>query len=100
MEEYLIKISVLKDALAVAREKLKEYEVILLALGGLGNEYKSFVTSITTWFDHSMSFATLKHLLMDQVQNKIAATLIITPVINYAAKSNTKSDARVAIKST
>lgn len=65
MSEYLKRISVFKDKLAAAGEGLKDAHLILITLGGLGPEYQSFVTSITTRMDHTMSFAQLKHLLMD-----------------------------------
>lgn len=66
MEEYISQITVLKDALAATGEHLKETYIILIALGGPSMEYESFVTTITTRFDHSMSFSTLCELLLDQ----------------------------------
>lgn len=65
MAEYLKKVSIVKDAIVVAGERLKESQIILITLDGLGIGYKSFVTSITTQFDHNMTFAMLQHLLMD-----------------------------------
>lgn len=55
----------LKYALSVAGEKLKESKIILITLSALGEEYKSFITSITMRYDHEMTFATLCELLMD-----------------------------------
>lgn len=40
MEDCITRISVIKDALASTRETLKESEVILIALGALGDEYE------------------------------------------------------------
>lgn len=65
MEEFISKISILKDAMAAIGETLRESEVILIALGALDDDYKSFVTSITTHFDKKMTFSTLCELLMD-----------------------------------
>lgn len=48
MDEYIAKISILKNALASTGEGLKDSEIILITLGGLGNEFESFVTAITT----------------------------------------------------
>lgn len=48
MEDFITKVSILKDALAATGEGLKESEIILITLGALGDEYESFVTSITT----------------------------------------------------
>lgn len=56
MEDYILWISVLKDALAATEEKLKDSEIILIALGGLSEDYESFITFIMTRFDHTMSF--------------------------------------------
>lgn len=63
--EHLKKVSIAIDLLATAGEKLHDSQVILIALGGLGPTYSPFVTSITTWFDDSMRFTTLKQLLLD-----------------------------------
>lgn len=66
MEEFITKISVLKDALATTGEALKESEVILIVLGALRDEYKAFVTWIITRYDPAMTLATLCEHLMDQ----------------------------------
>lgn len=58
MEEFIIRILVIKDTLAATGETLKESEVILIALGALSDQYKSFVMSLTTRYDHGMTFAT------------------------------------------
>lgn len=58
--------SVLKDALVAIGESLKESEVILITFGALGEEYKSFVTSITIRYDPAMTFASLCKLHMDK----------------------------------
>lgn len=66
MEDFLTKISILKDAIAATGEHLKESEIILITLGTLGDGYESFVTSVTMRYDHSMTFSGLCELLMDQ----------------------------------
>lgn len=66
MEDFIIKISVLKDALAATGECLKDSEIILITLGALGEGYESFITSVRTRFDPEMTFASLCELLMDQ----------------------------------
>jgi len=83
MMEYLKKITIARDRLTAAGEKLKDSQVILITLGGLGSEYQSFVTSITTRFDKNMTFSHLKHLLMDH-------ELQFSPTL--------KIDANVAVK--
>lgn len=55
MGDFIKKISVLKDALAAQGNNLKESEVILITLGGLGEEYESFVTSIATRYDETIT---------------------------------------------
>lgn len=87
MSEYLKRICVLKDKLAAAGDKLKDSQVILIALGGLGPEFQSFVTSITMRFDHSMTFPNLQQLLMDhelriapaQATTTIEANIVTRP---------------------
>lgn len=56
MMQYIKHLSIAREKLASAGERLRESQMILIALGGLGSEYKPFVTSITTRFDHSMTF--------------------------------------------
>lgn len=46
MQDFVSKISVLKDALAATEETLHESELILIILGVLSDDYESFVTSI------------------------------------------------------
>lgn len=92
MEEYITKVSILKDALVITREKVKDSEVILITLGGLGNKYESFVTSITIRFDPNMTFSSLCELLMDQEMCIQKARFLNLAVVNVAAKTNPKSD--------
>lgn len=69
MDEYTVKVSVLKDALVATGKTLKESEIILITrftLGGLGEEFESFVTSITSRYDPQLTFSELGELLMDQ----------------------------------
>lgn len=66
MEEYIAQVSILKDGLAAIVKWLKDYEIILITLGNLNEMYKSFVTSITIRFNHSMIFPMFCELLMDQ----------------------------------
>lgn len=81
MEEFITKISILKDALATTGDILKEAEVILIALGALDDEYEAFVTSITTRFDPTMTFATLCELLMDQEINPLSLAQSVNAVV-------------------
>lgn len=63
--QYIKHVSIAKDKLASAGEKPRDSQIILIALGGLGSEYKPFVTSITIRFDHSITFTQFQQLLMD-----------------------------------
>lgn len=54
------------DSLAMVGEKLEQGDIILIVLGGLGLEYDTFVTSITTHFDPLTTFVDLHALLLDQ----------------------------------
>lgn len=84
MEEFITKIFVLKDTLTTMGESLKESEIILIALGALGEEYKSFVTSITTRFDPVMTFVALCELLMDR-EIQIQRNSLVNPILVNAA---------------
>lgn len=66
MEDFLTKVSVLKDAIVANGERLKEAKIILITLGALGEGYESFVTSVTTRYNPGMTFFALCELLMDQ----------------------------------
>lgn len=66
IEDFITKISVLKDTLTATGERLKESDIILITLGAVGDGYNSFVTSVTTRFDQEMTFTSLCELLMDQ----------------------------------
>lgn len=48
MSEYLIKIKSISDQLAAAGRKVDNEDLVLYVLNGLGPEYASFVTSIST----------------------------------------------------
>lgn len=63
MENYILRISVWKDALVATGEKLKDSK-------------SSFVTSIMTWFDHTMTFSTLCELLLDHEMRQIGRNLM------------------------
>lgn len=94
MEVFITKVSILKDSLIATGETLKESEIILITLGALGEEYESFVTSITTRFDPDMTFASLCELLMDQdmrVQKGISGS---QGSINIAAKAESTKASR------
>lgn len=65
MTNYLKKIIMLKDMPVGASEQPKDSQVIRISFRGLGAGYESFVTSITTHFDPSMTFLILQHLFMD-----------------------------------
>lgn len=92
IEEYITQVSVLKDALPARGERMKESEIILIALGGLGEEFESFVTSITTRDDPNLTFSTLCELLMDQEMKIQKARFLQGVNFNVAAKPNWKSD--------
>lgn len=64
MFDYLKRDCVAKDKLTTTSKKLKDSQVILITLGGLGPGYQLFVISITTHFDHTRISLNL-HLLMD-----------------------------------
>lgn len=90
MEEFVTKVSVIKDALAATGEPLKESEVILITLGALGDEFESFVTSITTKYDSSMTFAGLCELLMDHEMRLQKSQPSASLSVNTAVKSYSK----------
>lgn len=79
----------LKDALVAIGERLKESEMILIMLGGLTEDYKSFITSITTRFDHSMMFSSLCEL-MDQEMREFGKALVLGTV-NVVTKYDARS---------
>lgn len=86
MEDFITKVSVLKNALAATSEKLKESEIILITLGALGNKYESSVTSITTWYDPTMTIASLCELLMDQEMRSQKVKFMTLPMVNVTVK--------------
>lgn len=91
MEEFLAKISILKDVLAATGERLKDSEIILDTLGALGNGYESFVTSVTTHFDPEMTFASLCELLMDhEIRSQQNQSIFNQPSVNIAIKDSPK----------
>lgn len=89
MSQYLRGISIAKDKLASAGERIRDSQIILTTLGGLGPEYKQFVTSITTRFDHSMSFTQLQQLLMDYELSEEQTATVEAHLVNkpYKEKS-------------
>lgn len=92
MDEYISKVSILKDALAVTSEKLKESEVILITLGGLNEEYESFVIAITTRYDPNLTFSELGELLIShemRITNSRSSSIAL--VVNIAAKTGTNA---------
>lgn len=96
MTDYLKKISVAKEKLASTSEKLHDSQVILIALGGLGPEYQPFVTSITTRFDHSMTFSSFQHLLMDHdLQFSVQRQTAVPFEAHAIVRSGVKSDDQV-----
>lgn len=92
MEDFITKVIIIKDSLAATSEALKESEVILITLGALGEEFESFVTSITTRYAPSMTFTTLCELLMDQEmrieKSKSTAPLFVNVVVKTYNKKN------------
>jgi len=63
--DFLRRVTIARDKLAAAGEKISDSQIILLTLGGFGTDYQSFITSITTRFDKNMTFSTFKSLLID-----------------------------------
>lgn len=90
MEEFITKVLILKGVLAATGETLKELEVVLITLGALSDEYESFITSITTRYDPTMTFASLCELLMDQEIRIQKNQLVNLLSINVAVKSYLK----------
>lgn len=98
MDEYISKVLVLKDALAATGEKLKESEIILITLGGLGEEFESFVTALTARYDPSLIFSELGELLMDHDMRLEKSRTSISRLVNVATKSDSKSIPKSDIK--
>lgn len=65
MESYSAHIQKILDNLIIVGEIMKESEIVLTVIGGLGPDYASFVTSLCTCFDHAMMFVVLQVILMD-----------------------------------
>lgn len=59
MQAYIECIRSLVDALTTVEEKLTQPETVLTVIGGLGPEYSSFMSSLTTRFDHNKTFVDL-----------------------------------------
>lgn len=55
----------LQDRSLVIGKMLQEKEVILATIEGLGARWEPFVTSITTWFDHDMTFIDQQALMVE-----------------------------------
>lgn len=53
------------DELQVVGDTMSESDKVVTVIGGLGPEYSSLVTSLTTRFDYNMMFVDLQTLLMD-----------------------------------
>lgn len=87
IEDYFSKISILKNALAsTGEEGLKESEIILITLGGLGNEFESIVTAITTPFNPDLTFSGVCKLLMDHNLRLEKSRSTNSVVVNIATK--------------
>lgn len=46
MAEYLIDLKKVTDALALSRDRVSDFDLVLYALGGFGDEYKPFIQTI------------------------------------------------------
>lgn len=70
-------------------EKLRDLQLILMALNSLDLEYKSFTASLTMRIDHTMSFPNLQQLLMDK-ERSIGTTTLLVEVndVSISSKSN------------
>lgn len=93
MDEYITKVTVLRDSLAAIGESIKESEMILITLTGLGDDYKAFVTAITARYDPELTFSHLCELLMDQdlrlAKSRIAGIQVANVAVNQTTPDNT-----------
>lgn len=79
------------DNLIVVGEVLSDSEIILAVLEGLRPEYSSFVTSVTTKFDHNMSFIDFQSILMDLELNDASVEVVMAPIAaNVVTTSSSK----------
>lgn len=83
-------VNLMNNQLATAGEILKDSQLIFIAIGGLGSLCESFQTSITTHFDHSISFESFTDLLLDFESSleQAPATEEVTIQVNVASKSS------------
>lgn len=65
-DDCLENISELLEALALSGTHVANEDVMMIALEGLGSEYESFVTSVTTNPANDVSFRELQGMLSDQ----------------------------------
>lgn len=100
MDEYISKVAILKDALAATGQKLKETEIVLITLGGLGEDYESFVTANTTRFDPKLTLSGLDELLMVhemQVEKSRSSILLVANIVVNSSALSPKSDVKCQI---
>ncbi|GAV68966.1 UBN2 domain-containing protein [Cephalotus follicularis] len=87
MEIYLQKVKSISDALALASTPVSDKDLIIYILGGLGDEYRAFVTSISTR-GTSITLADLHDLLLTE---EIRAQSALMHLSNASADTATKT---------
>lgn len=68
---------------------MKEIEIILITLDGLGQDYDSFVTLITTRMDPNLIFFESSKVLLDQEMRMEKKRFFSFPVTNIVTISTT-----------
>lgn len=94
MMEYLTHVRLLLGSLIAVGENLSQSEIIIAVIGGLGIESESFVQSITTKFDHSMTNIDLQSLLMDKEMSH-PLEIPSLPSINLVSSDAFNSDVKL-----
>ncbi|OVA12015.1 hypothetical protein BVC80_1483g3 [Macleaya cordata] len=87
--EYLTTITSIADRLAAVSKPVPDSDLVLYALGGLGPEYGSFVTSITTRLD-PISFDDLHGYLLSheiRLTEDAAQIEVAAPAVNVSTKT-------------
>ncbi|GAV68770.1 UBN2 domain-containing protein, partial [Cephalotus follicularis] len=87
MAVYLEKVKSISDALALASTPVSYEDLIIYILGGLGDEYRAFVTSISTR-GTSITLADLHGLLLTE---EIRAQSALMHLSNASANTATKT---------
>lgn len=88
MDEYITKVTVLRDSLVATGESIKESKMILVTLAGLGDDYEAFVTAITARYDPYLTFSHLCELIMDQDIRLEKSRMMDIQVVNIAVNQS------------